>query len=181
MTLDALLPDDLVWTSDRHLSEVGLTAFADAQLELLSSEAMAHLEACAACAAKLGRAALRALDVGDALRVRTAQALARRDAAPVVPRRRPLPVAAMAVGLALAAAGMIPGLVEARQRGGDDGAGTIKLVGRGIAQVAVLLFRGAWERSNADVAAQWIVAGLLVAVGVVVAARARRAADGGGS
>jgi hypothetical protein len=51
------LPADLLWEKN-HASELALSAFADGEEALLSSEMVLHLHTCTACAMRLGETAL---------------------------------------------------------------------------------------------------------------------------
>jgi hypothetical protein len=97
-----LLPDDLLWSDDGHVSDVVLTALADAQHDIVPAKAIAHTESCPACAQRLGNAALLSLRAGELL-----------DGAPGAgPARAPVPVAAVFAGIVLAALGAAPGIVQ---------------------------------------------------------------------
>jgi hypothetical protein len=119
--MSTVLPDDLVWEEDasrqRHLSELALTAIADGEEALLPESARTHLDACAACATKLGDAAMLSSALGDILRaapaVATAQAPvpARAKTISVRPRAR-VPRGMIAIGLALAVLGALPMMLD---------------------------------------------------------------------
>ena len=98
------LPDDLLWAEGGHASDVVLTALADGQTSIVPADVRAHVERCTTCATHLGNAALLSLHVGDEL-----QAKKKHE---TVPERLPLPRVAIALGLAVAALGMIPSLVS---------------------------------------------------------------------
>jgi hypothetical protein len=51
------LPAELLWEMN-HASELALSAFADGEVSLLSSEMVLHLHTCTACAMRLGETAL---------------------------------------------------------------------------------------------------------------------------
>jgi len=123
------LPPDLIFEPDGHLTEVCVTCVADGELSLVPEAALGHLDACDACGERLGRAALLAVAAAEGLR-----ALALRDVdesavaavpavvaaelarpAPVSPRRlrRPLPIAAIAAALLVAAVTAGPTLADA--------------------------------------------------------------------
>lgn len=59
MSTNERLPDDLLW-EDSHASELALTALADGEDALLSSELRRHVDECDACAVRLGTQAFRA-------------------------------------------------------------------------------------------------------------------------
>jgi Na+/glutamate symporter len=96
------LPKELLWSEDGHLSDVVLTAMADAQHEIVPDEATVHAEACALCAKRVGGAALLSLRAGELLA----------EVAPAVPARAPVPVYAVVGAIVLAALGALPGLVS---------------------------------------------------------------------
>ncbi len=96
-----MLPAELLFRDDGHLTDAGVVAIADAPSNV-PREAHAHAESCEACALRVGRAALLALEVTEALGGPRAQA-------PSSSRvTRPLPVAAIGAALVLAAIGAIP-------------------------------------------------------------------------
>lgn len=102
-----LLPDELSWAAGGHASDVALTAIADGQRAIVSPAVLAHVEACTVCTTHLGHAALLSLHAG-------AELAAARQHAHLV-ERRPLPRLAIALGLAVAAIGLSPSLLD----GGD--------------------------------------------------------------
>jgi hypothetical protein len=98
------LPDDLVWASGGHASDVVLTAMADGQIDLVPLVVLAHVDSCRACTTHLGNAALLSLHAGSELATVAREA----DAA----ARAPLPRLAIALGLVVAALGLVPGLLD---------------------------------------------------------------------
>ncbi len=100
MTKHTFLPDELLWADGGHASDVVLTALADGQLAIVPPNVRAHVEGCVACTKHLGNAALLSLHTH-------AQIAVMREAAASA-ARRPLPKLAIALGLLVAAAGMIP-------------------------------------------------------------------------
>ncbi len=106
---DQHLPADLVWRDDGHLHEATVTALSDTQYAVVPPDAATHADACDACAERVGAAALLSLSVGQAL-----------EGTALVPAlataRRPLPRAALATALLLAAAGALPSLWQAPAR-----------------------------------------------------------------
>ncbi len=97
-----LLPDELLWAQGGHASDVVLTALADGQLDIVPAAVRAHVEACTACTQHLGNAALLSLHTGGEV------AALREHERAVAPARRPLPRLAIALGLAVAALGLLP-------------------------------------------------------------------------
>jgi len=100
-----LLPDELLWAEGGHASDVVLTALADGQRDIVPPPVRAHVERCTVCMTHLGHAALLSLHAGAELEARAAH-----DRAPA---RRPLPRLAIALGLAVAALGLVPSLLDA--------------------------------------------------------------------
>jgi anti-sigma factor ChrR (cupin superfamily) len=97
MKREQLLPTELVWQDDGHVADVALAAIADGELEIVPDQAAAHVVACDDCSERLGEQAL--------LSTATHEALHALDAAAV---RRPLPLPAIVLALALAALGAAP-------------------------------------------------------------------------
>jgi hypothetical protein len=134
-TTQAGLSPELIFEADGHVSELGLTCVADGEIELVPQAALDHLDGCEACGARLGEAALRSVEAGEALRQAAltpaalalgpvvaelppgpcATALAPVSTAPLSPRRlrRPLPVAAIAAALLVAVLTAGPALADA--------------------------------------------------------------------
>jgi hypothetical protein len=100
------LPDELSWAAGGHASDVALTAIADGQRAIVPPAVLAHVEACTACTTHLGHAALLSIHAGAEL------AAARQHAH--LTERRPLPRLAIALGLAVAAIGLSPSLLDGR-------------------------------------------------------------------
>jgi cytochrome bd-type quinol oxidase subunit 2 len=98
-----LLPDELLWADGGHASDIVLTAIADGQHEIVPEAVRAHVERCTPCMTHLGNAALLSLHAGAQLAIR-----AEHDR---VLARRPLPVVAIALGLAVALLGLVPSIV----------------------------------------------------------------------
>lgn len=100
MTTETLAPD-IGWEPSGHLSDVALSAAADGEDTLLDAVMRAHLDACDACATRLGEVAFRAASVADAFATlaardtATAAATAAEAApglAPAAPAQAPAPV-----------------------------------------------------------------------------------------
>lgn len=113
----AQLPPDLTRDEAGHLSEIALAALADGELGLVDPEALLHLDSCDHCSIQLAEAALRSAEVGELLRSRAAgEALSPQGAgleSAEARRPRRLPVRWLALGLAVAAVGVLPRLIEA--------------------------------------------------------------------
>jgi hypothetical protein len=95
-----MLPQDLLWDGSGHVHEVALTALADGQDALVPADVHAHVVACEACTAKLAEATLLSLETAEALSLA---------------RLSKVPWPAVAAGLALAALGTLPTVLDARQ------------------------------------------------------------------
>ncbi|MBX3222959.1 MAG: hypothetical protein KF795_20780 [Labilithrix sp.] len=102
---DELLPDELLWAEGGHASDVVLTALADGERAIVPEEVRAHVERCASCALHLGHAALLSLHAGAEIAARAEHERAG--------TRRPLPRLAIALGLAVAALGLLPSVLDA--------------------------------------------------------------------
>lgn len=113
------LPLDLLFEEDGHVSDVCVTAVADGEIALVPQVALDHLDACDACGARLGEAALLAATAHAALfgapREAANGTTSRLDLAPASPRRsqRPLPIAAIAVALLVAVITASPAVADA--------------------------------------------------------------------
>ena len=119
------LSPELAFEPDGHLSELCLTCVSDGELALVPPGAIDHLDACEPCARRLGEAALLSVAVGEAFAASAASAASAAFDAPlaatavpassVFPRRarRPLPMAAIAIALLVAALTGGPALIDA--------------------------------------------------------------------
>ena len=101
----SLLPDELVWTSDRHLSDVAMTAIADGEEAILPRDAFSHLGLCTACALGVETAAALSTDVNLAL---TAEVTA--DAAEKVEKRLAFPYWAATLAIVVGGLATFPNL-----------------------------------------------------------------------
>jgi hypothetical protein len=109
-TKEDLLPEELVWAARGHASDVVLTAMADGQVGIVPPLVLAHVEKCTACTTHLGNAALLSLHTGREMALLPPRAeLAAAHAA----ERQPLPRLAIVLGLAFAALGLVPTLLDA--------------------------------------------------------------------
>lgn len=96
--VEQLLPEELLWSEGGHASDVVLTALADGQSEIVPPTVIAHVERCTTCATHLGNAALLSLHT-------------HRDLA-ALHAKRPLPRKAIALGLLVAALGLVPTVLD---------------------------------------------------------------------
>ncbi|AUX26253.1 uncharacterized protein SOCEGT47_068140 [Sorangium cellulosum] len=176
---DDKLSPDLVWQPDGHLTEIALGALGDGEEALLPEGALAHAARCLPCASALGRAALLSLRVGEALREQAAPgaeepAALREQAAPgaqaapePVAPREPLPIAALAVALALSALGAAPGLV-AGASGLKESWDRLWRACSVVVQTGCAI-AGNGALSGGLTALPWLSAALLVVVGLGIA------------
>jgi hypothetical protein len=101
-----LLPEELLWAAGGHASDLVLTALADGQQSIVPMPVRSHVERCTACMGHLGNTALLSLHVDRQLAVRAEYDRARAVA------RRPLPRRAIALGLMVAVAGLVPSIFD---------------------------------------------------------------------
>lgn len=117
MTTRTELTPELIFEPDGHLTDLAVTCVADGEIDLVPRAALDHLDACEPCGRKLGEAALLSASASEALREdATLEAKAEPvSIAPVSPRRarRPVPVAAIAAALLVAAITAGPALMDA--------------------------------------------------------------------
>lgn len=106
-TKELLLPDELQWADGGHASDIVLTAMADGQLGIIPPAVLAHIGACHLCTTHLGNAALLSLHTGRELAF-----VARLEVNDAAAGAR-FPRLAVALGLAFAAVGLVPTLVDA--------------------------------------------------------------------
>jgi len=105
MKAPTLLPIELVWTEEGHLSEIAMTAIADGEEAILPRDAFGHLGLCEVCAAGVEGAASLSIAVSRAFS----------DPAPAfateaVEVRIPFPVRAAALAIAVGAVATLPNL-----------------------------------------------------------------------
>lgn len=108
MSDDRMLPSEQVFEVDGHLTELGLTALSDGELELLPPSAVDHVNGCDRCSARLGELGLFALSLDDAL----GEARVTLEAPVPAAAAQPLPAGAIVLGLVIAALGAVPRLLE---------------------------------------------------------------------
>lgn len=106
VTNDDVLPEDLLWAEGGHASDIVLTALSDNQRSIVPNAVRIHVEHCAICMSHLGHAALLSLHVD-----RQMQWKAEYDRS-LASARRPLPRLAIALGLAVAALGVLPSILD---------------------------------------------------------------------
>jgi hypothetical protein len=163
MKREQLLPTELVWQDDGHVADVALAAIADGELEVVPHQAAAHVVACDGCSERLGEQAL--------LSTVTHEALHALDAAAV---RRPLPLPAIVLALALAALGAAPavlGLIGRMAAAPEIALRSLFLAAR----AAAALVRAVAGADAGSWAIAWTAAtAILLALGALVA-RAGRA------
>jgi hypothetical protein len=102
-----VLPDELLWTTNGHASDIALTALADGELEIVAASVMAHVKTCGTCHKHLGNAALLSLHTGRELEHLSPLPL---KATRPQEETRPLPRLAIALGLLVAALGLVANL-----------------------------------------------------------------------
>jgi len=100
-----VLPDELLWAAGGHASDVVLTAMADGQVDIIPALVLAHVDGCRSCTTHLGNAALLSLHTGREMAL-----VDRESEAPV---RAKVPRLAILLGLAFAALGLVPSLLDA--------------------------------------------------------------------
>ena len=155
-----LLPDNSVWASGGHASDVVLTALADGQQAIVPPAVLAHVERCTTCTTHLGHAALLSLHAGAELEASAEHEL--------VAARRPLPRLAIALGLVVAALGLLPSIVDA-----EDGVSAARsVVTRDVPLylkgIATLARRLGEPGSAAGLFVTYATAALLVVMGIAV-------------
>jgi hypothetical protein len=114
------LTPELIFEPDGHVTDVCLTCIADGEIDIVPQAALDHLDACDPCGARLGEAALLSVAAREALTelapvaVAAPAALVPAEGAPITPRRarRPLPIAAIAAALLIAAVTAGPALAD---------------------------------------------------------------------
>jgi hypothetical protein len=108
---EVFLPDDLAWAAGGHASDIVLTAMADGQIAIVPPVVLAHVDGCRSCTTHLGNAALLSLHTGRELAM-----VARESTASA---SLPLPRLAIALGLLVAALGLVPRFLDGRSAFGS--------------------------------------------------------------
>ena len=109
-----MLPAELLWEDDGHLTEIVLDALADKQDSIVPQPAHAHLDGCDRCLARLGEAALRSEECAAAMATME-NAKPSEVPASMVPssgRSPRAPRYAIGAGLFLATLGTVPFLIN---------------------------------------------------------------------
>jgi len=105
MSTKDMLPWELIWKHDGHVTDEVVTAMADGEEAIVPVIALEHVAGCDACSRRMGEAALASARLGTGLAVASAEL--RR---PIRPR---FPAGLVAAALVLAIAGMIPAALRA--------------------------------------------------------------------
>jgi hypothetical protein len=166
MTREHTLPTELVWQDDGHVGDVALAAIADGELEIVPERAISHAGACEICTARLGEQALLSLSASEAMTLL--------EPAPAsAPARRPLPALSIALGLALAALGSAPAVIQLAS--GVAGMPEVALRGLLLAsRAAATLVRTLAGAESASWTVLWMCAtAVLLVLGALVARSAR--------
>lgn len=184
------LPESLCFEVDGHVSDVVVTCLADGETAILPAAALAHVDACHACTARLGTEALLSVNATEALRAAASEARAPLRvvaAAPVLPaparaagrdsvgsapalssrKRRPLPIGAIAAALCVAALGMMPGWSDTLHNLRTvvpDYLHALPIWSHALEAVLRSLLQ-----SRSGVALRWMVAAVFIAMGAHVA------------
>ena len=108
MKAPSLLPIELVWTEEGHLSEVAMTAIADGEEAILPRDAFGHLGLCEVCAAGVESAASLSMAVG-----RGFSEVAPSETTQAVDVHIPFPVRAAALAILVGALATLPNLAAA--------------------------------------------------------------------
>lgn len=106
---DPTLPRELVWDG-AHVSDLGLTAIADGQENIVQRDAVQHAEACEWCSGRMARAALLSAAVGGAVATYAGTSEAVKAASRPIERAAPPPWKALSMGLAVAVLAALPSL-----------------------------------------------------------------------
>lgn len=114
--LDSKLDATLVWDDAGHLADPAVNALADGELALLPVEALAHVDHCEQCGARVGQVALFALELDGALSTLSQAGPAQQIGLPLTAARaslwQRLPVGPLSIALVTAVLGMLPSLHE---------------------------------------------------------------------
>jgi hypothetical protein len=99
----ALLPDELVWSEDGHLTDIAIAALGDGQDAIMPEKARDHALSCESCAAQMGHAAMLSSELGEVMRAPVPIAAV---------ERVPVPWLAIIAAIFVAAAGSLSSLFE---------------------------------------------------------------------
>lgn len=183
------IPPELLFEPDGHVTDAALAAMADGEIDLVAQPALDHLDACDRCGRRLGEAALLSIAANDLLRdvplaavdrLGSASSSAAAEPAPASRpassrKRRPLPIAAIAAALCVAAITAGPALVDLITNAPatfEDLVATAPFVMRIAAGVARTLPAGV---GSAALVLKLASAALFAVVGLRIASAAQRA------
>ena len=155
-----LLPDELLWAEGGHASDVVLTALADGQAAIVPAAVQMHIERCTVCTTHLGHAALLSLHAGSEL-----AATAEHERATA---RQPLPRLAIALGLAVAALGLLPTVLDPGVEAGALHTFVTRDVPLFVGGLRTLAHRLGEPGSAAGLVVTYAAAVLLVGMGIAV-------------
>lgn len=103
-----MLPSELLWQDDGHVTNVVVDTLADGQDDVVPAVARDHVDACDLCTQRLGDALLLTVQVGEALQATVRSAS--------VSRPWPIPVPAILAAVVIAALGTLPTLGSVAER-----------------------------------------------------------------
>ena len=155
MEPEAMLPEELLWATGGHASDIVLTALADGEQAIVPPAVRAHVQQCTACTMHLGHAALLALYTQSELAARH-----QHDAL-----RRPLPRLPIALGLLAALVGLVPSL------GDLEPAAFLHEMRLYLEGIGTLTRRAGSSTGAVGILVPWVVATLLVGLGFAIVAR----------
>ena len=180
------LPESLCFEVDGHVTDVVVTCLADGETTILPASAMAHVDACNACTARLGTEALLSVSATDALQAAASEARAplrlvapvkalpapslaagRTAPAPSSRKRRPLPIGAIAAALCIAAIGALPGFMDTLHHLRTvvpDYLHALPIWSHALEAVLRSLLQ-----SRSGVALRWMIAAVFIAMGSLLA------------
>jgi hypothetical protein len=110
MSDQEMMPIDILWRDDGHVSDVAVDALADGQEAIVARPVRDHVNECELCAGRFGEAVLLAMQVGEVMQ----QSL---RAAKVQPW--PVPMPALIAALLVAALGALPAVGDLLVRATD--------------------------------------------------------------
>lgn len=181
------LPESLCFEVDGHVTDVVVTCLADGETTILPASAMAHVDACNACTARLGTEALLSVGATDALQAAAAsearaplrlvapvppalapaRAAARTAPVPSSRKRMPLPIGAIAAALCIAALGALPGFMDTLHHLRTvvpDYLHALPIWSHALEAVLRSLLQ-----SRSGVALRWMIAAVFIAMGSMLA------------
>ncbi len=110
MSDQEMMPIDILWRDDGHVSDVAVDALADGQEAIVPLPVRDHVNQCELCAGRFGEAVLLAVRVGEVMQ-QSLQAAR--------PQAWPVPVPALLAALFVAAIGAFPALGDMLARAMD--------------------------------------------------------------